>query len=71
MAKGNLIGLECICESCEKHFLLTTEDDVRHPTPSDEMQLPATYVKICSCESGGVYDSYVDCPHCKQRHNLY
>lgn len=54
-------GLTCICSSCEKRFELT----------SDKLEAgKSTYIHICSCESGGVYDAYVICPHCRHRHNL-
>lgn len=53
--------LSCICVDCELVFYLTADTEV------DDV---STYVKIRSCESGGIYAMYVECPYCKHRHDL-
>lgn len=55
-------GITCICDECKKKFRLYSD--------SDTVKGKSTYLVICSCESGGIYDSYVKCPHCNYRHDL-
>jgi DNA-directed RNA polymerase subunit RPC12/RpoP len=54
--------LTCICADCGKQFALTADT---------EKEGESTYLHINSCESGGIYGTYVDCPHCSHHHNLY
>ena len=55
-------GITCLCSNCEKPFQLTSDRD-------DSEGI--THIRICSCDSGGVYDAFVDCPYCMHRHDLY
>ena len=52
----------CICAACTKLFVLSADDEVKGER---------TYVKIHACESGGIYSTYVECPHCGHDHDLH
>ncbi len=55
-------GLRCICRDCGKEFRLTGDDSEREDA--------YTFVEVSSCDSGGVYDMVVRCPHCGHRHDM-
>lgn len=52
--------LRCLCSACDKLFYLSAD------TEASDVAL----LRIRGCESGGMYGCYVDCPHCKHRHEL-
>lgn len=59
----NLYNIGCICNKCYNVFLLTADD---YNTKCENV----SYLSIKSCESGGVYAVYVECPKCKHNHEL-
>lgn len=54
--------LRCVCAGCEKTFTLTAETEV--PGKS-------TYIRISSCDSGGIYAVDIRCPICGFTHDLH
>lgn len=56
--------LICICSDCKQSFELTWDGKATQ-------YLKASNIDIRSCDSGGVYACYIDCPYCNHSHELY
>ncbi len=56
--------LTCLCGKCGKTFALTADHEV---TEGEERR---TFVQIRSCDSGGIYATYVECPWCRHKFDL-
>jgi hypothetical protein len=54
--------IKCVCSGCAKEFWLRSQDDA--------VKGVSAFVRIRSCESGGIYAIFVDCPFCGHTHDL-
>ncbi len=53
-------GVWTTCQSCDKEFKIIYDE---HPAKMT--------IKVCACESGGIYGVSVICPHCNHEESIY
>lgn len=51
----------CICQKCDKKFKLNADKEEKGES---------AFLQINGCESGGIYEIVIVCPHCDHVHDL-